>query len=40
MLSGSRRLPAPLPDDHLHGVLDQLPGTRNQLSFALAAVTP
>ncbi len=38
VLSGIRKLPVPLPDDHLHGVLDQLPGTRNQLSFVLAAV--
>ncbi|MGW8879260.1 hypothetical protein [Streptomyces mirabilis] len=38
VLSGSRRLPVPLPDNHLHGVLDQLPEARNQLSFVLAAV--
>ncbi|MET7484486.1 hypothetical protein [Streptomyces sp. NPDC005538] len=38
VLSTSRKLPVPLPDHRLHGVLDQLPDSRNQLSFVLAAV--
>lgn len=37
-LTTARPLPAALPKDRLHGVLETITGTRNQLSFVLAAV--
>ncbi|MFE1882786.1 hypothetical protein [Streptomyces diastatochromogenes] len=36
--ASARRLPVPLPEDHLQGVLERITGTRNKLIFVLAAV--